>query len=92
MLIVLILFIMLLPIGAFSGAFAQLTIAVCGSPADTSKPPNDSWYCSDDPWANFFRNLVTSLAPTLLLSLYHMCILPVLVYYAAQAEGQQFSL
>jgi len=88
----LILFIMLLPIGAFSGAFAQLTIAVCGSPADTSKPPNDSWYCSDDPWANFFRNLVTSLAPTLLLSLYHMCILPVLVYYAAQAEGQQFSL
>ena len=88
----LILFIMLLPIGAFSGAFAQLTIAVCGSPADPTKEENTSWYCSADPWANFFRNLVTSLAPTLLLSLYHMCILPVLVYYAAQAEGQQMSL
>lgn len=88
----LILFIMLLPIGAFSGAFAQLTIAVCGSPADPTKEENTSWYCSADPWANFFRNLVTSLAPTLLLSLYHMCILPVLVYYAAQAEGQQTSL
>lgn len=88
----LILFIMLLPIGAFTGAFAQLTIAVCGSPADHTEQQNTSWYCSDDPWANFFRNLVTSLAPTLLLSIYHMCILPVLVYYAAQAEGQQFSL
>ncbi len=88
----LILFIMLLPIGAFSGAFAQLTIAVCGSPADPTKEESTSWYCSADPWANFFRNLVTSLAPTLLLSLYHMCILPVLVYYAAQAEGQQMSL
>jgi hypothetical protein len=87
----LILFIMLLPIGAFSGAFAQLTIAVCGSPAE-DESSSSSWYCSDDPWANFFRNLVTSLAPTLLLSLYHMCILPVLVYYAAQAEGQHFSL
>ena len=87
----LILFIMLLPIGAFTGAFAQLTIAVCGSPTD-KESTSSSWYCSDDPWANFFRNLVTSLAPTLLLSLYHMCILPVLVYYAAQAEGQYFSL
>lgn len=87
----LILFIMLLPIGAFTGAFAQLTIAVCGNP-DDDNAFSDSWYCSDDPWANFFRNLVTSLAPTLLLSIYHMCILPVLVYYAAQAEGQHFSL
>lgn len=87
----LILFIMLLPIGAFTGAFAQLTIAVCGNRAD-GEPASTSWYCSDDSWANFFRNLVTSLAPTLLLSLYHMCILPVLVYYAAQAEGQHFSL
>eukprot|EP00889_Picochlorum_renovo_P004507 jgi/Picre1/31537/NNA_006889.t1 len=87
----LILFIMLLPIGAFTGAFAQLTIAVCGNP-DDDNAFTDSWYCSDDPWANFFRNLVTSLAPTLLLSIYHMCILPVLVYYAAQAEGQHFSL
>ena len=32
----LILFIMLLPIGAFTGAFAQLTIAICGNPADGS--------------------------------------------------------
>jgi hypothetical protein len=89
----LILIIMLLPIGAFTGAFAQLTIAICGSPADDSAAWSaDSWYCSDDPWATFFRNLMTSLAPTLLLSLYHMVVLPVLVYYAAQAEGQYFSL
>jgi hypothetical protein len=31
-------------------------------------------------------NLLTSVAPSLLLSLYHMCVLPVLVYYAAQVR------
>lgn len=89
----LILFIMLLPIGAFTGAFAQLTIAICGTPADSEAAWSpDSWYCSDDRWAEFSRNLMTSLAPTLFLSMYHMIILPVLVYYAAQAEGQHYSL
>ena len=87
----LILFIMLLPIGAVTGAFAQLTIAFCGNP-DNPGPAADQWFCSDDRWAVFFRNLLTSIAPSLLLSLYHLVILPVLVYYAAQAEGKSFSL
>jgi hypothetical protein len=89
----LILFIMLLPIGAFTGAFAQLTIALCGNPNDGDGGVGaGTWFCSADPLARFLRNLLTSLAPSLLLSLYHMCVLPVLVYYAAQAEGQCFSL
>lgn len=87
----LILFIMLLPIGAFTGAFAQLTIAFCGNPENPG-PAADQWFCSDDRWAVFFRNLLTSIAPSLLLSLYHLVVLPVLVYYAAQAEGRCFSL
>lgn len=89
----LILFIMLLPIGAFTGGFAQITIAVCGmGAADAPALDSDSWYCSDDAWAKFLRNLMTSLAPSILLSLYHQIVLPVLVYYAAQAEGQCYSL
>jgi hypothetical protein len=87
----LIFFIMLLPIGAFTGAFAQLTIAFCGSPENPG-PAADNWFCSDTRWAVFLRNILTSIAPSLLLSLYHLCILPVLVYYAAQAEGRCFSL
>lgn len=90
----LILFIMLLPIGAFTGAFAQLTLAICGNEKEGSSEAlsPDSWYCSGDQWATFARNLVTSMAPSILLSLYHMIILPLLVYYAAQSEGQCFSL
>lgn len=90
----LILFIMLLPIGVFMGAFAQLAIAVCGNPTDNnySGLQSTSWFCSSDQWAIFLRNLMTSIAPSMLLSMYHMVILPVLVYYAAQAEGQYFSL
>lgn len=38
----LILFFMLLPIGMFTGAFAQLTIALCGSPADPGSR-SDNW-------------------------------------------------
>ena len=87
----LILFIMLLPIGAFTGAFAQLTIAFCGNP-DNPGPASGSWFCSDNGWARFIRNLLTSIAPSLLLSLYHLVVLPVLVYYTAQAEGRCFSL
>lgn len=37
-----ILFFMLLPIGMFTGAFAQLTVALCGSPADPGSR-SDNW-------------------------------------------------
>jgi hypothetical protein len=86
-----ILFFMLLPIGMFTGAFAQLNIALCGSPNDPGSR-SDNWYCSDDRWATFLRNTITSLAPSLILSIYHMVFLPVMVYYAAQMEGQHVSL
>ena len=86
--------IVLLPIGAFTGAFAQLTLALCGSPLDPSSSgaASGSWFCSSSLWATFLRNLITAVAPSLLLSLYHMIVLPVLVYYAAQMEGQEASL
>ncbi len=39
-----ILFFMLLPIGMFTGAFAQLTVALCGNPNDPASR-SGSWYC-----------------------------------------------
>ncbi|PSC69350.1 ERD4-related membrane [Micractinium conductrix] len=86
-----ILFFMLLPIGMFTGAFAQLTVALCGSPQDPGSR-SDNWYCSDDRWATFTRNTLTSLVPSIVLSVYHMVFLPVMVYYAAQMEGQHVTL
>ena len=72
----LILFFMLLPIGMVTGAFAQLTVALCGNPNDAATSAAgryaNSWYCSDDRWASFVRNALTSLAPSIVLSLYHM--------------------
>jgi hypothetical protein len=62
---------MLLPIGMFTGAFAQLTIALCGNPNDPAAR-SASWYCSDDRWATFLRNALTSLAPSIVLSVYNM--------------------
>ncbi|KAI3425049.1 hypothetical protein D9Q98_008427 [Chlorella vulgaris] len=87
----LILFFMLLPIGMFTGAFAQLSVALCGNPNDPATR-SGSWYCSDNSWATFMRNALTSLAPSIVLSIYNMVFLPVMVYYAAQMEGQHVSL
>jgi len=87
--------IMLLPIGAFTGAFAQLTIALCGDGSGNSGREGElagTWFCSEDPWATFCRNVLTSVVPSTLLSIYHMVVLPVMVYYVAQAEGCHFSL
>lgn len=67
----LILFFMLLPIGMFTGAFAQLSVALCGNPNDPATR-SGSWYCSDNSWATFMRNALTSLAPSIVLSIYNM--------------------
>jgi len=87
--------IMFLPIGAFTGAFAQLTIALCGDGSGNSGREGElagTWFCSGDPWATFCRNVLTSVVPSTLLSIYHMVVLPVMIYYVAQAEGCHFSL
>ena len=51
-----------------------------------------SWFCSDDAWATFLRNLLTSVAPSILLSVYNLVVLPVIVYYTAQAGTAQRSV
>uniref|UniRef100_A0A1D2A6U9 ERD4-related membrane protein n=1 Tax=Auxenochlorella protothecoides TaxID=3075 RepID=A0A1D2A6U9_AUXPR len=88
-----IILIMLVPIGAFTGAFAQLTIALCGNPAaGTASAGSDLWICGETGFPALLRNLITSLGPSILLSIYNMVILPVIIYYLAQVEGQAVSL
>ena len=53
-------------------------------PAPTSRPPTRP---PPHHPPTHHSNLLTSVAPSLLLSLYHMCVLPVLVYYAAQVRA-----
>lgn len=89
----LIMIIMLVPIGAFFGMFAQLSLSMCGNPyAGTTGSYSGTWFCSDDAWATFLRNLLTSVAPSILLSVYNLVVLPVIVYYTAQLEGQCYTL
>lgn len=86
--------IMLFPIGIFTGAFSQLSTAICGVPAGDADPTTyaTSWFCSDERLARFLRNLLTGFLPSLLLSLYQVLVLPLAFYLVAQAEATSFSL
>ncbi|KFM28611.1 putative membrane protein C2G11.09 [Auxenochlorella protothecoides] len=86
--------IMLFPIGIFTGAFSQLSTAICGVPAGDADLTTyaTSWFCSDERLARFLRNLLTGFLPSLLLSLYQVLVLPLAFYLVAQAEATSFSL
>ena len=79
--------IMVFPIGIFTGAFSQLSTAICNS-----ESASKSWFCSDAWWAKFCRNLLTGFLPSLLLTLYQSLALPIAFYIIGQAEGVNYSL
>ncbi|CAL8472023.1 g11565 [Coccomyxa elongata] len=90
----LIVFIMLVPMGLFSGTLAQATAAICGGPSAAQGGGRlsflaTSWYCRDDSLA---RPLITSLLPSLLLTTWQSLIMPIVLYIFAQMEGQHASL
>ncbi len=71
-----------------AGAFAQLTIALGGNAAaGTASAGSDLWICGETGFPALLRNLITSLGPSILLSIYNMVILPVIIYYLAQVGG-----
>lgn len=90
--LIFILIIMLFPIGAITGIFAQLSIALCGDSSGETGSASGTWFCSDDPWATFFRNIITGWLPSILMSVYQAVVLPVAFYSCAQAESQHISL
>ena len=90
--LVFIVFVMLFPLGIFTGAFSQLETAICGAPAGSTASASDSWICSDDFWAKLIMGVITGLLPQLLLTIYQSVFLPIYVMFCSQAERKHFSL
>jgi hypothetical protein len=90
--LVFIVFVMLFPLGIFTGAFSQLETAICGAPAGSTASASDSWICSDNFWAKLIMGVITGLLPQLLLTIYQSVFLPIYVMFCSQAERKHFSL
>ncbi|BDA42606.1 probable CSC1-like protein ERD4 at C-terminar half [Coccomyxa sp. Obi] len=80
--------IMLVPIGLFSGAVAQATVAICGN-TSTSNVLYSEWYCKRK---SIGRSIITSILPTILLMLWQNLIMPNALYRFALMEGKWPSL
>lgn len=90
--LVAILFIMVFPFGLITGAFSQLESALCGGAEGTKGSLTGTWFCSDDFWSKFLRNIITGILPSILMSVYQSVILPVYIYSCAAAEARHVSL
>ncbi|CAL5219786.1 g1691 [Coccomyxa viridis] len=80
--------IMLVPVGAFSGVVAQVTVAICGNNSASNRFYSE-WYCQRQ---SMSRSLITSILPTVLLMLWQNLFLPNALYRLAQMEGKWPSL
>lgn len=87
-----ILFILLLPVGLFSGICGTIVILVCQPVDGEATSSQESWFCSDNSFAAFLRQLISGFLPALLLTIYQAAILPPFIYACAQAESTHFSL
>ncbi|KAK9864060.1 hypothetical protein WJX84_009179 [Apatococcus fuscideae] len=79
---------MLVPVGLFTGAVAQLTVAICGSSGIFNTFYSD-WYCASD---STWRSLVTGSLPPILLTLWQALVMPNAFYRLAIIESQSVSL
>eukprot|EP00798_Chlamydomonas_sp_ICE-L_P014458 gene14458-20470_t len=83
--------IILIPIGIFSGALMQLDFLLC--PTRTTDKQSWAWYCAqDDVIAQVFARLITGWLPALLLVLWQGVVLPLVLYLLVQATGRSVSL
>ncbi|KAK9819243.1 hypothetical protein WJX81_003710 [Elliptochloris bilobata] len=80
--------IMLVPVGIFSGAVAQVTVAICDS-SSVFHRLYSAWYCSR---TSLGRSLITAIVPTVLLLTWQNLIMPNALYRFAQMEGRWHSL
>lgn len=90
--IFLIIFMMLLPIGLITGIFSQLSAALCGGSNGSPGSLTGTWFCSNDFWASLIRSVVTSLLPSILMTVYQAVILPMYIVLCCQAESRYVSL
>ncbi|KAL3131896.1 hypothetical protein ABBQ38_007601 [Trebouxia sp. C0009 RCD-2024] len=81
----LIVLIILVPIGLFTGIVAQTTVAVCNRRGSYTW----NWYCGQQ---NVARSLFTSVLPPLLLMLWQSLVMPNVLYRLAWIESRWPSL
>ncbi|KAI8103106.1 hypothetical protein M9434_005891 [Picochlorum sp. BPE23] len=90
--LVCIIFVMLFPLGIFTGAFSQLESAICPASEDASVSASGSWICSDDFWAKLIMSVITGMLPQILMTVYQSVFLPIYIMFCSQAEGKHYSL
>ncbi|KAK9804567.1 hypothetical protein WJX73_000229 [Symbiochloris irregularis] len=77
-----ILIFLLIPIGLFSGAVAQLTVGVCGN---VDGKFYSAWWCKQN---NTARAIVTAILPSILLTVWQTVVMPLVLYRCVLAEGR----
>ncbi|KAL4421157.1 hypothetical protein ABPG77_000792 [Micractinium sp. CCAP 211/92] len=84
---------LLFPIGTFAGICGTIVTGICGGGGTSSDTlsANGSWFCSDDKFAAFLRTIISSVLPSILLSVWQAVVLPLWFYTCAQAEGTHYS-
>ncbi|KAL4420888.1 hypothetical protein ABPG77_001229 [Micractinium sp. CCAP 211/92] len=84
---------LLFPIGTFAGIRGTIVTGICGGGGTNSDTlsANGSWFCSDDKFAAFLRTIISSVLPSILLSVWQAVVLPLWFYTCAQAEGTHYS-
>eukprot|EP00798_Chlamydomonas_sp_ICE-L_P013783 gene13783-19691_t len=93
----LLVFLVLIPVGVFSGALMQLDYLLCPSNSTQLDSGLDGrswgWYCKHENVVSWvLSKVITGWLPALLLALWQGMILPLLLYIFVQATGRCFSL
>lgn len=81
----------LFPIGALTGALANLQLALCGGTSDTNNLYS-SWFCGSDNGSGFVKILLTGLLPVAISTLWDTWVSPMFFYLSLQSQRCHASL
>lgn len=79
------------PIGALTGALANLPLALCGGTSDTNNLYS-SWFCGTDNGSGFVKILLTGLLPVAISTFWDTWVSPMFFYLAIQSQRCHASL
>ena len=71
-----------------TGAFAQLTLALCGN--NGQHKVYWPWYCGGSKAAKGVRDVATGILPAVLLVVWQAVLLPRLLYYVSQVQPHPY--
>ncbi|KAL4451743.1 hypothetical protein ABPG75_007405 [Micractinium tetrahymenae] len=82
---------LLFPIGTFAGICGTIVKGICNGNSSDTLSANGSWFCSEDKFAALLRTIISSVLPSILLTVWQAVVLPLWFYTCAQAEGTHHS-